>query len=895
MPNKTSARHRAPGLSRRTAQASHRAAVLAAVIVAAAAAMTPAASARQRTHPAGPSGTGPGTPLRRACPQPASLRWAACQSLVRTGAKGRTGLFTHGAAPSGFGPADLQSAYGLAAAAAGSGPTVAVVDAYGDPKAEADLQIYRRQYGLPVCDTGNGCFEKVNQQGKQGAYPAPDHGWAEEQSLDVDMVSAICPRCHILLVEAVNANVASLGAAMDEAVALGARYVSNSYSTSGEARAETSYDHYYNHPGVAVTASAGDNGYSVSYPAASPYVTSVGGTTLRRDPRVPRGWAETVWGGASSGSGTGSGCSVYEPKPSWQHDAGCARRTVADVSADANPATGVAVYDTYGDPGWQVFGGTSVSSPVIASVYALAGPPAAGTSPASYPYEGALAGPAALNDVTSGGNGRCRPAYLCTAGPGYDGPTGLGTPDGTGAFVHRLTGTIAGKVTSAATGRPVAGARVSAPGLAATTASGGTYRLRLPAAAYQLTVSEYGYQAQTVPVTVTAKAVTTKNITLRLARQETVGGTVRDGSGHGWPLYAKVTWSDRAGHGGTAFTSPLTGRYRLSLLANSRYTLTVASVYPGYQRATRNITVGTSGLTESASLVVDPLACSAPGYHPVTSGATQPFGGGVAVQGTMQAFDGITAPRGWAVRNVTLPYPGYTGRPGWVFDDPGHRGNHTGGTGGFAVVDSGHDGPHHYQDTYLTSPVTDMSGYRSPTLQFLTDLRPAVNSTATVQLSTDAGRTWATVWRESGFPGAPGPAQVVIPLPQTAGQRNVQVRFGYLGEWSQYWEIDNVFLGNRVCARLPGGLLTGRVTAAATGRAINGATVASAAHPRQRAITVPTPGDRAVGGGFYWLFTTTTGTQKFAASKAGYAPATRVTVVRPRQVTSLRFALAASG
>jgi hypothetical protein len=884
-----------PGSRRRAQTLARRAMVLAAVTAAAAAAVTPA-SARQAARPAGYATGAAGltsAPARRACAQATRPGWAACMSLVRTDVKGHRGLFAAGAVPPGYSPADLHSAYELPTAGT-SGATVAVVDAYGDPKAEANLQIYRKQYGLPVCDTANGCFEKVNQTGQQGNYPRPDQGWAEEQSLDVDMVSAICPRCHILLVEAGNANVTSLGAAMDEAVALGARYVSNSYATAGEVAAETSFDRYYNHPGVAVTASAGDSGYGVGYPAASPYVTSVGGTTLTRDPKVSRGWAETVWGSRSSGAGTGSGCSAYEPKPAWQHDSGCGKRTVADVSADANPATGVAVYDTYGDPGWEVFGGTSVSSPVIASAYALAGRPVAGTYPASYPYAAALADPPALHDVTSGANGRCHPAYLCTAGPGYDGPTGLGTPDGTGAFVHRVPGTIAGRVISAATGQPVAGARVSVPGLTTATSGAGAYRLRLPAAAYQLTVSDYGYQAQTASVTVTAKAVTRKSFKLALVPQETVGGTISDGSGHRWPLYAKVTWSDGAGHGGTAFTSPRTGRYRFSLLENARYTLTVTALYPGYRPVSRKITVGTSGLTENVSLVVDPLACSAPGYHPAKSGVTQPFGG-AGSRGIIQVFGGKTAPRGWTVRNVSLHYPGYAYRPGWVFGDPGHRGNHTGGAGGFAIVDSGHDGPHHYQDTYLTSPVTDMSRYHSPALQFLTDLRPAVNSTATVQLSTDAGRTWTTVWRNSGFPGVTGPAQVVIPLPQTAGQRRAQVRFGYVGEWSQYWEIDDVFLGNRVCARQAGGLLTGRVTSAATGAAINGATVASAARPHQHATTVPTPGDKAIGGGFYWLFSTGTGPQKLIASKAGYATATRNATIRAGRVTPLDFSLAGSG
>jgi subtilase family serine protease len=175
---------------------------------------------------------------------------------------------------------------------------------------------------------------------------------------------------------------------------------------------------------VAVVASAGDSGYGVSYPSASQYVTSAGGTSLTKSSGA-RGWSETVW------SGTGSGCaSASEAKPTWQKDAGCKHRTANDVAAVADPNTGVAVYDTYDQGGWLQVGGTSVSSPILASVFALAGTPAAGTYPSSYPY----AHTSNLYDVTSGSNGTCTKAYLCHGEVGYDGPTGWGTPHGTGAF-----------------------------------------------------------------------------------------------------------------------------------------------------------------------------------------------------------------------------------------------------------------------------------------------------------------------------------------------------------------------------------------------------------------------------------------------------------------------------
>ncbi|MET7654206.1 MULTISPECIES: S53 family peptidase [unclassified Streptomyces] len=337
------------------------------------------------------------------------------------------------AGPTGYGPSDLQDAYGLTGAASsnGSGETLAIVDAYDDPNAAADLAKYRTYYGLPACTVANGCFKKVSQSGSTTSLPTADSGWAEEESLDLDMASAVCPNCKILLVEATSSSMANLGKAVNEAVTLGAKFVSNSYGGS-ESSSDTSYDtSYFKHAGVAITVSAGDEGYGAEYPAASQYVTSVGGTALSTS-STTRGWTEKVWN-TSSTEGTGSGCSAYDAKPTWQTDTGCSKRTISDVSAVADPATGVSVYDSYGvTAGWYTFGGTSASAPIIAAVYALAGTPGSSDYPAAYPY----ADTSALNDVTSGSNGTCSSsaAYLCTAKSGYDGPTGLGTPQGTDAF-----------------------------------------------------------------------------------------------------------------------------------------------------------------------------------------------------------------------------------------------------------------------------------------------------------------------------------------------------------------------------------------------------------------------------------------------------------------------------
>jgi subtilase family serine protease len=365
-------------------------------------------------------------PIRGACAAVQRVGFSHCNLSVLATLKG----VPHAtAAPSGYGAPDLRAAYGLSGSG-GAGQTIAIVDAYDDKTAEADLGVYRSQYGLGACTTANGCFKKVNQNGVQGSYPANNAGWGLEISLDLDMASAICPSCHILLVEATNNQNANLYAAVDTAARLGATVISNSYGGS-EAATETSDDAHFNHPGIAITVSSGDSGYGVEYPAASRYVTSVGGTTLTKS---GSSYTETAW------SGAGSGCSAYEPKPSWQTDSGCARRTVADVSAVADPNTGVAVYDSNCNAfqqllgqcfkGWGVVGGTSASAPIVAGVYALAGNASTVTYPSSLPYSHTTS----LHDVTSGSNGSCGGSYLCTAGPGYDGPTGLGTPSGTGGF-----------------------------------------------------------------------------------------------------------------------------------------------------------------------------------------------------------------------------------------------------------------------------------------------------------------------------------------------------------------------------------------------------------------------------------------------------------------------------
>jgi subtilase family serine protease len=321
--------------------------------------------------------------------------------------------------PAGYHPADLRSAYNIHQN--GSKDTiVAVVDAYHYPTAESDMNTYRKEFGIPPCTRRNGCFQQVNQHGGTKKFPEVNVGWNQEAALDLEMVSAMCPKCRILFVEADNNHSPNLGKAVDTAVAMGAHVVSNSYS--GKEKWSPNQEYHYDHPGVAITASSGDSGLGVGFPATSPHVIAVGGTALHVDQTVARGWSEVAW------SGAGSGCSQIYPKPAWQHDRGCDQRMEADVSAVASPATGVAVYGPTGRGSqWMVFGGTSVAAPLIGGVFGLnAGKVTYAKTLYRHHDE--------LYDVTSGSNGSCNGHYRCTARVGYDGPTGWGTPNGIGAF-----------------------------------------------------------------------------------------------------------------------------------------------------------------------------------------------------------------------------------------------------------------------------------------------------------------------------------------------------------------------------------------------------------------------------------------------------------------------------
>ncbi len=348
------------------------------------------------------------------CPEPAP-GFARCLTAYETVPS------TSAAVVDGVGADDLAAAYNVPQAT-GAQTVVGISIAYDAPDLEADLNTYRRQYGLPECTSASGCFRKVNQTGQAGPLPKVNQSWAVESTLDVSMVSAACPTCRILVVEGNSPSFGDLAATEDTAVRLGAAVVSNSYGVRENGLA-LAFESSYVRDDATIVASSGDSGFTAaSFPAVFGSVVSVGGTTLTREESSPRGWSESAWRFG------GSGCSAYVAKPSWQPGTSCSFRTTADIAA---AAANIALYNA-ATGGWGTVGGTSASAPFIAGLYGRAG---------GKPAHGSLYRHAdAMFDIITGANdnsgtgAKCGGDYLCTAQPGYDAPTGLGTPNGLAAF-----------------------------------------------------------------------------------------------------------------------------------------------------------------------------------------------------------------------------------------------------------------------------------------------------------------------------------------------------------------------------------------------------------------------------------------------------------------------------
>ncbi|MEV0811051.1 S8 family serine peptidase [Micromonospora sp. NPDC050200] len=493
-----------------------------------------------------------------------------------------------------------------------------------------------------------------------------------------------------------------------------------------------------------------------------------------------------------------------------------------------------------GDTATNTISGTSMASPHVAGAAALY----LADNPTATPSQvaGALTSSATTGVVTDPGTGS--PNLLLNVSAFFSGPRG----------------TVTGTVTDGTA--PLAAAKVTVGDVTVMTDGQGRYSWIVPPGTHDISASKFGYATKTVSgVTVADGQTVTQNLALTAKPRVNVTGTVRDGSGHGWPLYATVRVKDEPT--AVAYTDPKTGKYTLSLPAGDTYTLQVDPLYPGYQRDSHDVQAGSADVTHDVNAPVDQTTCSAAGYH---------------YAGTTESFDGGTMPAGWTVDDKVGN--GQT----WVFNDPGKRFNRTGDSSDFAIIDSYYYGSGKSQDTSLISPVTDFSQRTHPSLHFRTDYWGHTSQTGDIDLSVDGGQTWTTVWHH-GSDFARGPRTEVVDLSQAAGKTNVQVRFHFTGSWGMWWQVDEVFLGDRTCEPTPGGLVVGRVTDKNTGAGINGATVTSADKPAEKTTSAATPNDPNLGDGFYWMFSSLTGEHTFTATARHYSAQDITATLAPNQAT----------
>jgi len=528
-------------------------------------------------------------------------------------------------------------------------------------------------------------------------------------------------------------------------------------------------------------------------------------------------------------------------------------------------APGVNVRSSLPGNAYGAYNGTSMAAPHLAGAIALlwsAAPSLVGDVDATWDL---LDGTAVDSDSTGCGGtpddnnvfgeGRLDALALLQAAPVGD------------------TGELGGTVTEAGSGDPIEGAEVEIVGgdseRTLTTDADGAYSVRLSAGEYAVTASAYGFVTQNATVTVTAGETVTQDFALAAAPMGTVVGSVRDGSGHDWPLYSKLTVDGAAPDG---FSDPSTGEYSLALPVGT-YSVTVESQYPGYESETREITVAEGQSTQDFVLQVDSTTCTAPGYTFSTTGTVT------------EDFNEGALPAGWEIEDNVG-----NGQV-WRFDDPEPRGNLTGGDGAFAISDSDFYGSAGSQDTSLVTPVMDMSAMSDPVVGFKQDFNQ-LGDTADVDVSVDGGATWETVLSQTT--DVSGPHEDVIALPMAAGEADVQIRFHhYEASYDWWWQVDDVFTANRSCDPVRGGLVVGNVRGATGPTGINGATVTSLDKPEEKAVTAATPDDPGLDDGFYWLFSSLTGQHRFEAKASQHGSQTRQVNVAADWATTANFRLAA--
>ncbi|MPZ51236.1 MAG: S8 family serine peptidase, partial [Acidimicrobiia bacterium] len=528
-------------------------------------------------------------------------------------------------------------------------------------------------------------------------------------------------------------------------------------------------------------------------------------------------------------------------------------------------APAVGVRSSVPGDGFASFTGTSMASPHVAGTIAVLW----SAAPA---LTGDIEGTKAILNQTAIDTEN----LACGGEPENNNVWGEGKLDALAAIEQAplgVTGTVEGTVTDS-DGQPIAGATVDFVGefeRSATTADDGTYSALLSVGSYEATASAYGYFSETGTVTVTTDTVITQDFTLEAAPTTTVSGTITDGSGHGWPLYVRIEIPEHPDS--PFFTNPETGQYSIDLLEGTEYTMEVSAELPGYIPETRSVTAPPDAATQDFALEVDFVSCTTPGYTPATAGITE-------------SFDLGQLPGGWEVVDHNEPPNGQV----WTFDDPGERGNLTGGEGNFAIVDSGIHGSGSVQNTDLVSPPIDYTLFENPQIIFKTDYKDySVDSeVAEVDLSLDNGVTWETVWTA---PQADFNDEVIIDVPQAADANQARVRFHYEADFVYWWQLDDVLLGELLCVPVESGLVIGHVATLDSGRPFNGAAVTVNGNPEATTETVTTPEDDALDDGFYQLAVAGSGDTEITATAFQYSPSTETVAVVADGVVVQNFQL----